>query len=157
MRYLTSGSLPDDSTYFMAASNFACRKPDMLNLRTAESTVTLTEKPQGVDYSRVRDLTLPEYFSLSEDENAPFMEVKNEKPLVYTDVNIGDLLNHIDIKFCDAYDTWLRIGAALFNSGFEKSVFDVFSERSHKYSYMLIVISGLSSRKNHWNAFNSQP
>ena len=40
-------------------------KPDMLNLRTAESTVTLTEKPQGVDYSRVRDLTLPEYFSLS--------------------------------------------------------------------------------------------
>jgi hypothetical protein len=41
-------------------------KPDMLNLRTAESTVTLTEKPQGVDYSRVRDLTLPEYFSLSE-------------------------------------------------------------------------------------------
>ena len=41
-------------------------KPDMLNLRTAESTVTLTEKPQGVDYSIVRDLTLPEYFSLSE-------------------------------------------------------------------------------------------
>ena len=72
---------------------------------------------------------------IKEDASAPFQEVKKRKPLVYTDVNIGDLLNHIDIEFCDAYDTWLRIGAALFNSGFEKSVFDVFSERSHKYSY----------------------
>ena len=72
---------------------------------------------------------------IKEDVNAPFQEVKNKKPLVYTDVNIGDLLNHIDIELCDAYDSWLRIGAALFNSGFEKSVFDAFSERSHKYSY----------------------
>jgi len=72
---------------------------------------------------------------IKEDASAPFQEVKNQKPLVYTDVNIGDLLNHIDIEFCDAYDTWLRIGAALFNYGFEKSVFDAFSERSHKYSY----------------------
>jgi len=84
-----------------------------------------------------------------EDESAPFAEVKNKKPLVYTDVNIGDLLNHIDIKFCDAYDTWLRIGAALFNSGFEKSVFDVFSERSHKYSY--------TANCDLWSQFEKKP
>jgi hypothetical protein len=48
----------------MAAGNFAFVGYAQLAL-TAESTVTLTGKPQGVDYSRVRDLTLPEYFSLS--------------------------------------------------------------------------------------------
>jgi hypothetical protein len=61
---------------------------------------------------------------IQEDEHAPFAEVKHKQPLVYTHIIIGELLTHIDIKFCDGYDTRFRIGAALFNAGFDKSVFD---------------------------------
>jgi hypothetical protein len=47
----------------MAAGNFAFVGYAKL-APTAKSTVSLIEKTQGVDYSRVRDLTVPEYFSL---------------------------------------------------------------------------------------------
>jgi len=61
--------------------------------------------------------------------------VENKRPLSYTAFNIDELLSHIDIKYCDSYDSWFRIGAALFNSGFDQDVFDVFSKRSHEFCY----------------------
>jgi hypothetical protein len=81
--------------------------------------------------------------------NAPFAEVKNIKPLVYTKINIAELPNHLDIKFCDAHDSWLQIGEALFNADFDKIVFDVFSERSYNYSDIAV--------NDHWASLERKP
>jgi hypothetical protein len=60
-----------------------------------------------------------------------FRGKNQKKPISLPRRQCASLLNHIDVEYCDTYDSWLRIGAALFNSGFSKSVFDVFSRRSH--------------------------
>jgi len=57
------------------------------------------------------------------------------QPQAYSKINIGELLEHIDLKYCDQYSDWFRIGAALENLGFSYEVFDTFSKRSDKYDY----------------------
>lgn len=73
----------------------------------------------------------------------------NKQPLSYSKVNIDEVLNHIDIKYCDSYDSWLRICAALVNSGFSFETFDKFSQRSKKYSYNAV--------SKYWNELNRNP
>ena len=58
----------------------------------------------------------------------------NRTPLQYSNVtDIADILDHLSPNYCDSYDTWLRVGASLVNSGFKEEDFDKWSQKSHKY------------------------
>jgi P4 family phage/plasmid primase-like protien len=50
-------------------------------------------------------------------------------------VDIDEMLTHIRQCDCDVYDPWWKIGNALFNSGYDESVFHTFSKRYNKYQY----------------------
>ncbi len=48
--------------------------------------------------------------------------------------NINTILDIIDIKYADEWDSWFRIGVALFNCDYGVEVFHEFSKKSDKYS-----------------------
>ena len=80
--------------------------------------------------------------------NQPIPEqvsVNNEKSFIKSD-NIYELLDIIDIKTIDAYSSWLSIGSALFNCGYDMEVFDTFSKRSKNYGGV----------EKYWNVFSKQ-
>lgn len=55
---------------------------------------------------------------------------------VFYNNNIEDVkafLDIIDVKHIDNYDSWYKLGSAIFNCGYHKSIFDDFSRRSQNY------------------------
>jgi P4 family phage/plasmid primase-like protien len=56
----------------------------------------------------------------------------DDKSFMKTDT-IHELLDIIDIEYIDNFNSWIRIGASLYNCGYEMEVFDTFSRRSNKY------------------------
>jgi len=73
----------------------------------------------------------------------------NKKPLSHSAVKIKDILGKINIQYCDQYESWFRIGCALFNSGCSQDVFDEFSKRSSKYSADAVLKL--------WNGLHAKP
>lgn len=57
------------------------------------------------------------------DDNKSFM--KNDM--------IHELLDIINVEYIDNFNSWIRIGASLYNCGYDMEVFDTFSRRSNKY------------------------
>jgi P4 family phage/plasmid primase-like protien len=51
----------------------------------------------------------------------------------YSNIDMSELLQNIDIKYCDDHDPWMRICAILINCGYKLEDFDKFSKRSQKY------------------------
>jgi len=76
-----------------------------------------------------------------ENANMPFSTITidskkeklNDNKSFIKSTYIVELLNIIDVKYCDEFLSWLRIGAGLLNCGYEQTVFDDFSKKSTKY------------------------
>jgi len=58
----------------------------------------------------------------------------NNLTMKYSSQTIQTLLEIIDIKYIDCYETWFRIGVSLFNCGCDFDTFDTWSKKSKKYS-----------------------
>ena len=56
----------------------------------------------------------------------------DNKSFLKTDT-IYELLDIIDTEYIDNYNSWIRIGACLYNCGYDMEVFDTFSRRSKNY------------------------
>ena len=67
------------------------------------------------------DVPLPE--QTQHNDNKSFMK---------TDT-IYELLDIISVDYIDNFNTWIRLGASLYNCGYDMEVFDNFSKRSKKY------------------------
>ena len=78
-----------------------------------------------IDYN---DICQPE--SKSEKKESTKKYIPND-----TIVDIDILLSHLRPCECDNFDSWWKIGNALFNSGYDKSVYQTFSKGSKKYNY----------------------
>ena len=92
----------------------------------AEKDIPVLKKSRWVDEHRVKGASHPQ----------PIKDVNrevNKTPLLYTEVEIKNILYHIDVYYCDGYESWFRIGCALYNSGYAQEVFDEFSKRSTKW------------------------
>jgi P4 family phage/plasmid primase-like protien len=75
-------------------------------------------------------------------------EAFNELSFYNNDINdIKELLNIIDKKYIDDRDSWLKIGAAMFNLGLDFSLFDELSKKADNYG----------GTQEAWNSFNSNP
>jgi P4 family phage/plasmid primase-like protien len=108
----------------------------------AEKDIPMLKKSRWVDEHRVKGASHPQ----------PIKDVNrevNKTPLLYTEVEIKNILYHIDVYYCDGYESWFRIGCALYNSGYAQEVFDEFSKRSTKYDSDEITKL--------WNSFEKKP
>ncbi len=68
-----------------------------------------------------------------------------KRSLEMNNINISEVLSALTIQRCDDYDTWLKVGMALFHEGYGCDVWDSWSQKSSKYK------SGECQKK--WNTF----
>lgn len=70
----------------------------------------------------------------------------NNKTFLKTEC-INELLDIIDSKYVDDFMSWIKIGAALYNCGYSRELFDSFSKRSPKYGGVDKVWNGFCRKK----------
>lgn len=74
-------------------------------------------------------------FVVQYEDSSKQIELNAQMSKLHTPSNIKPLLDLIDIKYIDEYDDWFRLGAAIYNTGWENAyeIFDHLSMRSDRY------------------------
>lgn len=90
-------------------------------------------------------------FDEEEKRNRPStqIELNGEMSKLHTPSNIRNITNLINPEYIDDYSAWYRMGAALYNTGWENAfdVFDELSMRGRKYGGV----------REFWNSMNRRP
>lgn len=119
--------------------------PKAAEIYNAEKEIPVLKKSHWVDeHHQIQDKKAP--------QPQPIKGVNkeiNKTPLLYSEVEIKNILENIDVSYCDEYESWFRIGCALYNFGCTQEAFDEFSKRSTKYDADAITKL--------WNSFDKKP